>query len=644
MSKLLRLLLVEDSEDDAQLLLRQLRREGVEVEGLRVETAPAMRDALSQQSWDAVISDYSMPAFSAIGARAVLSEVGVDIPFIIVSGTIGEETAVKALKSGAHDFLTKGQLSRLVPAIEREMRDADERRRLRRAEAALSETRDRMRFALEAAGVGTWEWDVTTDRIVWSDVLERLHGLRAGGFGGTFDAFVALIHPEDQQRIRDTREGFLQSRGDSRHEYRVLLANGTVRWVASIGRAFVGAKGHPDRAAGIVFDITEQKQLQEDLSQAQKMESIGNLAGGIAHDFNNLLTVIEGCCQLLQENPAVQVQQAIGDLGEIRRAVDRGASLTRQLLAFGRKQILAPQVVSLNDIVGHLGSMLRRLIEENVQLEFHLAPDLTSVSVDPGQIEQVLVNLVVNARDAMPEGGKLTIETTNVTFDATYAQEHVGVRPGRHVLLSVTDTGQGIPLELQAQVFEPFFTTKPKGQGTGLGLATVYGIVKQSGGHIFLYSERGVGTSFKLYFPAASGEATTETVKPKAAPPQELDGTETVLIVEDDPRLRELDERILKRRGYKVMVAGSAADAIQTCTNYVDPIHVVVTDVIMPGGSGKTLGDWLAEHRRETKVVYMSGYTDNAIARHGVLEADIHFLPKPFSPEDLARAIRTALL
>jgi len=646
MSQPLRLLIVEDSEDDAQLLLRQIRREGMDVDSLRVDTATAMREALMQQRWDVVISDYTMPAFSAIDARALLAEVSADIPFIIVSGTIGEETAVKALKSGAHDFLTKGQLSRLVPAIEREMRDADERRRRRAAEEALSETRDRMRFALEAAGVGTWEWDVTADKVIWSDLLERLHGIPVGGFGGTFDAFIASIDPEDQQRVRDSREGFLKTRGDSRLEYRVPWANNTVRWIASIGRAFFDPEGRPLRAAGIGFDITEEKQLQEDLSQAQKMESIGNLAGGIAHDFNNLLTVIEGCCQLLQENPAVELQDTVRDLREIRRAVDRGAALTHQLLAFSRKQLLTPQVVSLNDIVGNLGTMLRRLIEESVQLEFRLASDLARVNVDPGQLEQVLVNLAVNARDAMPEGGRLTIETANVTLDSSYAQEHVDVLPGRHVMLSVSDTGHGIPPEVQAYVFEPFFTTKPKGQGTGLGLATVYGIVKQSGGHIFLYSEPGMGATFKIYFPAASGEAVAEAVKPKATVPQDqgLDGTETILVVEDDPRLRELDERILKRRGYKVLVAASAADAIQMCTDHTDPIHVVLTDVIMPGGSGRTLGDWLAEHRPDTRVVYMSGYTDNAIARHGVLEAGIHFLPKPFSPEALARAIRAALL
>ena len=641
MRKPLRLLLVEDSEDDAQLLLRQLDRQGIEVESVRVDTADAMEDALRQRGWDVVISDYSMPAFGAIAARDVLRRTGIDIPFILVSETIDEEMAVSALKAGADDFVTKAQLSRLIPAIERGMRDADERRKLRATEQALVETRERMRFALEAAGVGTWEWDVVADKVVWSDVLEGLHSMSPGSFGGTFDAFIASIHPDDRQRVAGTRERFFRSPTDSRLQYRVLCPDGSIHWIASIGRAFLDSTGKPVRAAGIGIDVTEQKKLEAQFQQAQKMESIGNLAGGIAHDFNNLLTVIAGCGQLLEERPALD-PEVVRDLQEIRQAVDRGAGLTRQLLAFSRKQLLTPQVVNLSDVVANLGTMLRRLIEENVNLEFRLSSDLERVSVDPGQIEQVLMNLAVNARDAMLEGGTLAIETTNVTVDESYMATHIGIRPGSYVMLSVGDTGMGMPPHVQARVFEPFFTTKSEGQGTGLGLATVYGIVNQSGGYIFLYSEPGMGTTFKLYFPAVSGASAVEPVKPKAAP-DELTGAETILVVEDDARLRVLEERILKRYGYQVLVASSAADAIRVFTERHDPIDVVLTDVIMPGGSGRTLGDWVAEHRPDTHVVYMSGYTDNAIASHGVLEAGTRFLQKPFSPEALARTIREAL-
>jgi two-component system, cell cycle sensor histidine kinase and response regulator CckA len=641
-SQSLRLLIVEDSEDDCALLLGHLRRQGIAVHHLRVETAAAMRTALLNCPWDAVVSDYSLPTFGAMAARAVLSEIGHDIPFIIVSGTIGEETAVAALKAGAHDFVTKGNLSRLVPALEREMRDADDRRRRRSAETALLDTRERMRFALEAAGVGTWESDVSTGSVVWSEVLERLHGLSPGTFGGTFDAFLAVIHPSDRDRVRDQIGRSLQTRSSGRIEYRVMWSDQSVHWIAGIGYTFYDGSGRPLRAVGIGIDITIQKELEVQLLQSQKMESVGNLAGGIAHDFNNLLTAISGYCQLLSERRLHAA--ALGDLAEIRIAVDRAAALTHQLLAFSRRQVMAPQVVNLNQIVFNMAPMLRRLIEEHIHFDFRLAEDVTAVNVDPNQIEQVLMNLAVNARDAMPQGGTLTVETANRTFDAGYVQTHLDVRPGPHVMLTVSDTGEGIPREIQNRLFEPFFTTKAKGHGTGLGLATVYGIVKQSGGHIAVESEPGSGAAFRLYFPCAPDpEPVQEVVIPRNRRRTDLKGTETILVVEDDPRLRALDERILKRYGYDVLVAASANDALRICTEHSGPIHAVLTDVVMPGGSGRTIGDWITEHKPTTKVVYMSGYTDDVILHHGILESSVQFLQKPFSPEALARKLRETL-
>ena len=422
----LRLLIVEDSQEDCELIEAHLRREGFVIHSARVDTPEAMRTALTEREWDAVISDYSMPGFSA---PAALTELGGDIPFIIVSGTVGEETAVTALKAGAHNFLTKANLTRLVPALEREWRDSEERRRRRAAERALEDTRERMRFALDAAGVGTWDADRTTGKSVWSDELERLHGVMPGSFGGTFDAFIAAVHPSDRERVREQVAASIRDGVDSRLEYRVLRPDGSVRWVASIGHTFYDEGGRPLRSAGIGVDNTVQKELEGQLIQSQKMESVGNLAGGIAHDFNNSLTAISGYCQLLSERRGLQAA-AQRDLNEIRLAVDRAAALTHQLLAFSRRQVLAPQVVNLDQIVLNLTPMLRRLIEESVHFEFRLADDASPVSVDPNQIEQVLMNLALNARDAMPQGGTVTIETANAILDKGYAQTHVDVAPG----------------------------------------------------------------------------------------------------------------------------------------------------------------------------------------------------------------------
>jgi two-component system, cell cycle sensor histidine kinase and response regulator CckA len=504
-----------------------------------------------------------------------------------------------------------------------------------------------MPFALEAAGVGTFEWDILDDKVVWSDVQQRLHGMTPGSFGGTIEAFFAAVHPSDRERIRNEVARSVAQNADRRFEYRVEWPDGSIRWIAMFGRSFHGEQGRPVRSAGIGMDITRQKELHERLLQAQKMEAVGNLAGGIAHDFNNLLTVIAGYCQLLAARRGMPAD-ARRDLSEVRRAVDRASALTAQLLAFSRRQVLAPRVVNLNEIISNLRPMLRRLIEEHVQLEFRLAEDLALVNVDPGQLDQVLINLVVNARDAMPEGGTVTIETavttdTPVTMIARGEGESHDQSPARpQVALSVTDTGHGIQPDAQRHIFEPFFTTKPQGEGTGLGLATVYGIVKQSGGSILMESEPGIGTTFKLYFPAVSVQPEVETSVPKPVA-GDLHGHETVLVVEDDSRLRMLDERILTQYGYRVLVASTAAEALRICEQSDEPIHAILTDVIMPGGSGRTIADWVVQHRPDTKVIYMSGYAGNAITRHGILEAGTQFLQKPFSPDALARKLREAL-
>jgi PAS domain S-box-containing protein len=380
------------------------------------------------------------------------------------------------------------------------------------------------------------------------------------------------------------------------------------------------------------------QRTQAQLAQAQKMEAIGQLAGGIAHDFNNLLTVIGGRSQLLLSRLPAQ-SPVRRDLELIQKTSERAAALTRQLLAFSRKQILAPKVLDLNAVVSGMASMLQRLIGEDIDLAFRAGADLGRVKADPGQIEQVIVNLVVNARDAMPGGGRVTLETANVELGEQYARRHVGVQPGPYVMLAVSDTGTGMDAETQARIFEPFFTTKAPGKGTGLGLATVYGIVKQSGGNIWVYSEVGKGTTFKIYLPRV--EETEESVQPEVALPGR--GTETILLVEDEDEVRELAREILEAYGYTVFQARQPAEAMLIAERHPGPIHLLVTDVVMPEMSGRALAERLAPLRPEMKVLYMSGYTDNAIVHHGRLDAGTPFVQKPFTPDVLVRKVREVL-
>jgi two-component system, cell cycle sensor histidine kinase and response regulator CckA len=390
----------------------------------------------------------------------------------------------------------------------------------------------------------------------------------------------------------------------------------------------------------VLRDITEYKRLEVQLLQSQKMEAIGVLAGGVAHDFNNLLNVINGYSELALEALA-QNDPTRQDIKQIWDAGKRAATLTSQLLAFGRKQILQPEILDLNEIIAQMSSMLRRLIGEDIDLATETSADLGMIHADPAKIQQVILNLAVNARDAMPQGGKLTIEAANVELDKSYIKEHSVAKPGAYVMLAISDNGIGMDAETKARIFEPFFTTKGKGKGTGLGLATVYGIVKQSNGFIWVYSEPGEGTSIKIYIPRVEGKSSKVAVEEEKE--QEFPGSETVLLVEDEAAVRTLASRILRDRGYTVVEAGDGLEALRLAGEYSGEIHLVLTDVIMPGMSGSALVSQIEAARPGIKALYISGYTDNAIVHHGILDSNIAFLEKPFSPNQLARKVREIL-
>ena len=381
------------------------------------------------------------------------------------------------------------------------------------------------------------------------------------------------------------------------------------------------------------------RKSEEQLRQSQKMEAIGRLSGSVAHDFNNLLSVILSYSELaLADLKPVDPLRA--DIESIRAAGGKAAELTQQLLAFSRQQALAPRVIELNDVLRESEKMLRRLLGADIEIVSHYARTLSRVKVDPGQIDQVLLNLVVNARDAMPNGGKLTIETKEVVLDELYTSEHFGVANGPHVMLAVSDTGVGMDQKTQARIFEPFFTTKELGKGTGLGLATVFGIVKQSGGHIWVYSEPGGGTTFKIYLPVTEA---VDVEVPVVATPVTLQGTETILLVEDQDEVRKVAHAILRRYGYHVIEARNAGEALLSCERHPRTIHLLLTDVVMPQISGRELAERLALVRPEMKVIYMSGYTENVIVHHGILDSGISYLQKPIAPEMLARRVREVL-
>jgi two-component system, cell cycle sensor histidine kinase and response regulator CckA len=452
-------------------------------------------------------------------------------------------------------------------------------------------------------------------------------------------SWVQAIHPDDAAIVIDTRQAIEKGVPVSRN-FRIVRPDGTIRWVRARAFPVRNASREIYRVVGLVEDITDVRRTEEQLLQAQKMEAVGRLAGGVAHDFNNLLTAILGYSELVLQDLGPDHPSAL-DVREIRAAGQSAENLTRQLLAFSRRQILQPQTLDLNAVLKRVDALLQRIIGEDIDLTMKLTAPLGRVSADPGQIEQVVLNLAVNARDAMPHGGKLTIETANVMLDDDYVSQHAGATTGPHVMVAVTDNGTGMDTATQQRLFEPFFTTKEPGRGTGLGLATVYGIVTQSRGSIWVYSELGQGSTFKVYLPVTTEEVAP--VAPVELSPAALSGTETVLVVEDQIEARSVICETLRRRGYTVIEAINGPDAIVKGRQPETAIDVMLTDVVMPGMGGRRVAEVIRATRPHLRVVYMSGYTDSAIVDHGILEPGVTFVQKPFATDTLLRKIREVL-
>jgi PAS domain S-box-containing protein len=775
--KMLRVLMIEDCSEDAELVELQLAKAGYRIEAARVTSQAAMETALASGEWDVIIADYSVPGFGALPALKVMKRQRRDIPFIIVSGTISDETAVVAMRAGAHDYVVKDNLSRLLPAVEREIQEAAARHQKRQMEAALCEADEaiRVREARLQGIIGSaMDAIISVDEqhrvIVFNQAAEKIFGCPASAaLGSPLDRFIPAqyreIHREhlrafgtaaattrsmwrpgilnalrssgeefpveatisqvqvaggglftvilrDITERRRTEEALRQSEERLRGMYlhaavgieqvgtdgRLLMINpafcnllgysesellgktheqithpedrgresqlvtlmlngerdfyalekryvhkdGSSRWVSVTSSLVRDARAQPLYQVTIIQDIAERKRaelLEDQLRRTQKMEAIGRLAGGVAHDFNNVLGIINTCAEFLGDGVHPAVQQYVDN---IKKAIDRGSALTRQLLTFSRTSALKPRILDLNERLKDVSKLLRPLMGDDVEILVVSKSTAPMVEADPGQIDQIVLNLAVNARDAMPRGGKFILKTRSETLDAAFAEQHPEVPPGKYVLLAVSDTGTGMDEATVSHIFEPFFTTKEVGKGTGLGLATVYGIVKQNAGHILVYSDPGHGTTFKIYLPSAEGKIGLESGSEMQTVAPRRKGT-TILLVEDDELMRSLTRKLLQDHGYIVIEAEGGRSALGLVQSHPGPIDLLLTDMVMRGMSGAELGERLSTSHPDLKIVFMSGYTGELIAEREMLKRGVVLLEKPITRNTLLNTIHTTL-
>jgi two-component system, cell cycle sensor histidine kinase and response regulator CckA len=635
----LKILLLEDNPDDAASIVAELERSGWSTSVERVLDRESMLTALAGSHFDVVISDYRLPHLRAPEALALWREHERDTPFIVCSGTCGEEEAAELVRSGASDFVLKPGWVRLARAVARELRTVESRRALRESElacehatAALERSEHLFHDLFESAPEATF---ILTSGDVVRAANERAMALFGYGaaeiVGQAFERFL----PSVGRSLRAVREAAAEGEPvKSPFEEEGLRGCGE-RFPCEVSLGRLANEG--GLLVASVHDLTERHRLEDQLRQTQKMEAIGRLAAGVAHDFNNILGVVIGNSQLLMKDAkAGDRARARGE--QILLASERGVGLTRQLLAFSRREAGGESLLDFNETTERISSLLARLLGEDIAFEFRRSEPLGLVRANRTELEQILMNLAVNARDAMADGGRLLIETSNEVVDHAYVRAQVDAAPGNYVCVSVSDSGQGMSKEVQERVFEPFFTTKPEGKGTGLGLATVYSIVKRNRGFVHLYSEVGRGTTFRIYLPLVIGEPE----RPVATSGVEK-GAGTVLLVEDDPALGELIRELLQENGYRVLAASNPRDALALAGRYVGGLDLLVTDIVMPGMNGKDLAGRLQETRPGLRVLYMSGYTADIVGHHGLLEGGSVFLSKPFTEEALTQSIRRAL-
>ncbi|HCW94036.1 MAG TPA: hybrid sensor histidine kinase/response regulator [Flexistipes sinusarabici] len=630
-----KILFAEDAPTDVEIAKRRLKKEGLDFIFRLVDTEEDFRRGLKEFDPDVIISDYSMPSFDGMTALQIARSAEKFYPFIIFTGSMNEETAVACMKAGANDYVIKEQITRLPFAVIEALNKKQALMEKNKMEKSLIESEEKFRnlfynhsavkLIIDPETLDIYEANMAASEFYgWP--IEKLESMKVTDIN---DIGENEVRKNIAKVVRGIKNNF---------QLKHRKADGdTVDVEVFSSHVQIGGKIY---IHSIIHNITEQKRLEEQLRQSQKLESVGRLAGGIAHDFNNILTVILNYCELaLMELDSSS--ELTGYIKEIKKAGERSSEITSQLLAFARKQHNHPKVMNLNDSINDMIGMLQRLIGENIGLVWLPAENICPIKMDSSQLHQILANLCINARDAIGDSGKITIETSCVSIDENYAGKNPDFLPGEFVMLAVSDNGCGMDKSTVENIFEPFFTTKGAGEGTGLGLSTVYGIVKQNGGFVNVYSEIGKGTTFKIYLKCESEEAEKAEEEQKAVPTESKG--ETVLIVEDEEAILHISEKMLETLGYNLLTANNPLDAIKIAKDYNGNIDIIVTDVVMPDMNGKEMSEKITKLHPNAKVLFISGYTFNVIGQHGLFEENVNFIQKPFNVREFRSKIREIL-
>ena len=638
----LQILYLEESPADCALAEAALAAAGLQFQITRVVSRQEFGDALMRNQYDLILAAYALPGYSGASALVDARERQPLTPFIFVSGTIGEERAIEVMKEGATDCVLKSRLTRLGPSVRRALQETRERERRQQAERALQESTERLREMAENIQEVFWVRSADGFSIHYvSPACEPSWGQTPAALCSQAALWIEAVKPDDRPRLRLA----LAQLGQGTPyiiEYRISRPDGTHRWIEERGFPVRRPSGAVERTVAASIDITDRKKLEEQLQQSQKVEAIGQLAGGIAHDFSNMLSVINGYSGLLLDNPALPPEIAEW-LRQIYVAGGRAANLTRQLLIFSRKAHQQNQIVDLNEVITELTAMLSRLIGEQITLQLDLAHDIPSAFADAGMIEQILMNLVVNARDAIKGSGGIVISTGSSEVAVTDCSRSPDARPGPYVWLAVRDTGSGIAPEILPRIFEPFFTTKEPGRGTGLGLSTVTGIARQHGGWVEVESEFGCGTLFRVFLPLAP-EAAVSASPASVVPPNISGGKEVVLLVEDEASVREYARTVLEMYGYRVLQAANGPEAVEVWKRHGERIVLLLTDLVLPDEmTGLELAEKLQAQRPELKVIFCSGYSTDQASAMLASHKNFSFLQKPYQPKTLGRLVREVI-